>query len=205
MTYQGQMICYYSDQRDNATYGQKLVHQTSTDLKTWGPVVDDVAQPTYTDRPGMTTVSELPDGNYIITYEYGGGPVDGNTTGPYTFPVFYRISSNPLEFNSAEDHALVATDGTVPVSSPYNVWTPAGGENGTIVVSCGTLSTVFINHQLGAPDAWVEVATPEGISYTRTLLVLPNESEILITGAGELGGESNKVTTSSIDVVGVDV
>ncbi|KAK5167504.1 uncharacterized protein LTR77_007203 [Saxophila tyrrhenica] len=200
MTYQGEMICYYSDQRDNATYGQKLVHQVSPDLLSWGPVVDDVAQPKYTDRPGMPIVSELPNGKYFFTYEFGGGPVDGNSSGDYTFPVFYRISSDPLDFDNAEDHALVATDGTVPVSSPYNVWTPAGGENGTIVVTCGTLSEVFINQALGAEDAWVKVETPEGVSYTRTLLVLPDKSEILITGAGELGGKRNKVTTSSIDL-----
>jgi hypothetical protein len=36
------LICYYSDQRANTTHGQKLVHQVSTDLKKWGPVVDDV-------------------------------------------------------------------------------------------------------------------------------------------------------------------
>lgn len=38
----GKLICYYSDQRANTTHGQKLVHQVSTDLKHWGPVVDDV-------------------------------------------------------------------------------------------------------------------------------------------------------------------
>ncbi|KAK3050278.1 hypothetical protein LTR09_008427 [Extremus antarcticus] len=89
-------------------------------------------------------------------------------------------------------------------SSPYNVWTPAGGKHGTIVANCGTLSEVFINEKLGAPDAWVKVPTPEGISYTRTLLVLPDPSEILITGAGELGGEENRVTTSSIDLDDVE-
>lgn len=184
MTYKGQMIVYYSDQRDKATYGQKLVHQVSSDLLSWGEVVDDVAQPKYTDRPGMPIVSKLPNGKYIVAYEFGGGPVAGNASAEYTFPVYYRISRNPLEFNKAKDHALVATDGTVPVSSPYNVWTPAGGKHGTIVANCGTLSEVFINKKLGAPDAWVEVPTPDGISYTRTLLVLPDPSEILITGAG---------------------
>lgn len=53
------MICYYSDQRDNATYGQTMVHQVSTDLKKWGPVVEDVTYPTYTDRPGMPVVTKV--------------------------------------------------------------------------------------------------------------------------------------------------
>jgi hypothetical protein len=42
-----QLICYYSDQRDPA-YGQKLVHVTTSDLRTWGEVVDDVTYPEYT-------------------------------------------------------------------------------------------------------------------------------------------------------------
>jgi hypothetical protein len=56
------------DRRD-PLYGQKLVHQTSGDLLTWGPVVNDVTYPVYTDRPGMTTVTHLPNGKYMMTYE----------------------------------------------------------------------------------------------------------------------------------------
>jgi hypothetical protein len=53
------LICYYSDQRDNATYGQTMVHQVTNDLKNWGPVVEDVTYPTYTDRPGMPVVTKV--------------------------------------------------------------------------------------------------------------------------------------------------
>jgi hypothetical protein len=73
MVYNGQLIAYYSDQRDSA-HGQKLVHQVSSDLHNWGPVVTDVAYSTYADRPGMTTVAALPNGQYIMTYEFGGAP-----------------------------------------------------------------------------------------------------------------------------------
>jgi hypothetical protein len=38
----GKLICYYADQRDNATHGQKLSHQVTDDLLNWGPPVDDV-------------------------------------------------------------------------------------------------------------------------------------------------------------------
>ena len=62
MYYEGQIICYYSDQRD-PLYGQKLVHQVSSDLLSWEPPVNDVTYSTYTDRPGMTTVTHLPNGN----------------------------------------------------------------------------------------------------------------------------------------------
>ena len=49
--------------------------KTSKDLLTWAPPVDDVAYATYTDRPGMTTVTRLPSGKYMMTYEFGGGKV----------------------------------------------------------------------------------------------------------------------------------
>jgi hypothetical protein len=98
----GQLICYYSDQRDPKR-GQKLVHQTTTDLKKWATPVDDVAYPTYTDRPGMTTVAALPNGKWIMTYEYNG-------TGG--FKVHSRVSSSPLTFSSGVDSKLTATDGS---------------------------------------------------------------------------------------------
>jgi hypothetical protein len=59
LTSNGKLICYYSDQRDNATYGQTLVRQTSSDLKKWGAVIEDVTYPTYTDRPGMPVVTKV--------------------------------------------------------------------------------------------------------------------------------------------------
>lgn len=193
MTYEGQIVVYYSDQRD-PKHGQKLVHQVSSDLRNWGPVVDDVAYGNYTFRPGMPVVSQLPLGNWIMTYEFYGA-VEAD------FAVYYRINNNPLKFDESIGQPLIATDGTVPVSSPYNIWTPVGGSLGTIVVSCGTLTEVFLNHNLGAPGAWTKVPTPQGVSYTRNLRVLPNEAEILITGAGHLPpAENNSVTTGTISI-----
>ncbi|KAI1084307.1 glycoside hydrolase family 93 protein [Whalleya microplaca] len=200
LLHKGKLIYYYSDQRDNATHGQKLVHQTTTDLKNWGPVVDDVAYPTYTDRPGMPTVALLPNGQYIYAYEYGGGPNPKSSS--YSFPVYYRLSSDPEDFSSATHHPIVASDGTVPNGSPYLVWTSAGGENGTIIVSSGCCSQVFINKALGAEDAWESVSTPEGVSYTRSLHVFQEDPNfVLIAGGGHLPpSTSNKVTISVISV-----
>lgn len=62
--YEDTLIVYYSDQRDS-NYGQKLVHQETTDLYNWSDVIDDVTYPTYTDRPGMPIVTQLPNGSYF--------------------------------------------------------------------------------------------------------------------------------------------
>ncbi|THV78947.1 BNR/Asp-box repeat protein [Aureobasidium pullulans] len=192
MTYNNTLIYYYSDQRD-PRYGQKMVHQVSSDLHTWGTVVDDIVYGTYDWRPGMPIVSELPLGQYIMTYEfYGAEEAD--------FAVYYRISTDPTNFNASIGRPLIATDGTVPYGSPYNVWTPVGGDLGTIVVSCGNLGEVFLNHNLGAPGAWTKINTLEPASYTRSLLVLPGQEDILIVGGGVLGGEHNAVTASSVNI-----
>ena len=44
MVANNKLIAYYSDQRDT-NYGQKIVHQTSTDGVNWGTVVNDVTSP----------------------------------------------------------------------------------------------------------------------------------------------------------------
>jgi hypothetical protein len=197
--YDGQIAIHYSDQRD-PNYGQKLVYQVSKDLRTWEPPVTDVAYPTYTDRPGMTTVTELPNGKYMMTYEFGGGPTVVGTA--YEFPVYYRISDSPLEFNSAVGYPVVTDQGVQPTSSPYITWSPVGGPNGTILVSSGSYSQVFINQKLGDPDAWKMIPTPEGISYTRNLRVFKhNPNHLLLMGAGVLPpSTTNKVTVSVIDL-----
>ncbi|KAJ3975675.1 BNR/Asp-box repeat protein [Lentinula raphanica] len=191
MLFEDEMIVYYSDQRDPA-HGQKLVHQTSTDLLTWASPVDDVAYDVFDDRPGMTTVALLPNGSYIMTYEFFGAP-------EASFAVYYRVSDDPTTFDSAPGQVLRATDGTIPTSSPFIVWSPVGGANGILAVSANSDSAVFLNQCLGAPNAWTRVTTPESASYSRNLRVMP-DGTLLITGAGVLSGSDNSVTTSSIDL-----
>lgn len=112
MVVNGQMVVFYSDQRDPA-HGQKMVHQVSSDLVNWGPIVDDVSYSTYAYRPGMPTIAKLPNGQFIMTYELCGSP-DGCA-------IYYRLATNPLAFNSATDYRIIASDGTAPSSSPYVV------------------------------------------------------------------------------------
>ncbi|KAI1653703.1 glycoside hydrolase family 93 protein [Daldinia decipiens] len=198
LLHNGKLIYYYSDQRDT-NHGQKLAHQTTTDLRNWGPVVDDVAYSTYSQRPGMPSAALLPNGQYIFTYEYGGGSNPANSG---TFPVYYRLSSDPENFNAAAHHVLKTTDGSVPSGSPYVVWSSAGGANGTIIVSSGCCSQVYINKALGDENSWTKVSTPEGTSYTRSLHVFQEDpTSFLIAGGGRLPpSTTNKVTISVMNV-----
>lgn len=198
MRHQNTLICYYSDQRDNATHGQKMVHQTTTDLRSWGPVIDDVAYPTYTERPGMPTVVQLPNGKFLMTYEYGGSKVLSG----YQFPVFFKVVSDPEKFGPATGTVLKTTDGYIPTGSPYVVWSPVGGKNGTIIASAHSSGDVYVNTGLAEPGTlWRRVATPEKNAYTRHLRVLNDPTKLLIMGAGQLPpSTTNKVQLSVMDI-----
>ena len=205
MLYQDMLVCYYSDQRDPA-HGQKLVHQVTRNSVDWEGVVDDVAYEEYTARPGMPIVSQLgKGGKYFMTYEYGGGPVDGVMPVNYTFPVFYRLSEDPLAFGSVEGLPLVTSDAerTVPEGSPYNVYDE---EEGMLVVSCGNLGDVFVNKRAGDVGSWESRSTGERTSYTRSLRIVENgcgEKGLLLAGGGALPpSEGNRVTVGMVDMEG---
>jgi hypothetical protein len=190
----GKLIVYYSDQRDT-TYGQKIDHQVTTDLRTWGPVVDDVTKPTYSDRPGMPVVTRLPNGNYVMTHEYCGAPEGGCS-------VYYKISADPEAFNSATDQVLRATDGTIPSGAPYVTWLPTGGTNGTLVVSGDTVQDVFINTQGGAANAWVHIQSNVARGYSRGMLPLSDGHSLEVFSGGRNTNTLNPVTYSTIDLGG---
>ncbi|MFF7277392.1 RICIN domain-containing protein [Streptomyces griseorubiginosus] len=189
------LIVYYSDQRD-PNYGQKIVHQTSTDGLAWGSVVNDVATSTYGDRPGMPVVAKLPNGNYVMTYEFWGAPEGG-------FAVYYKISSNPEAFGSATGIALKATDGTQPKSSPYITWLPTGGANGTLVVSANSSDDLFLNTQNGAANTWTRIASTVPGGYSRGLLPLADGHSLLVLSGGHLTSTGlNPITYGTIDLGG---
>lgn len=131
-----------------------------------------------------------------MTYEYG----SFFNSSDYSFPVYFRLSQDPETFGEADDHRLVVNHGTQPQSSPYVTWTPYGGLNGTIIVSCGTLSSMFINQALGQGN-WTDISTPEGVSYTRSLRIIDQDPRfLLLNGAGVLGGSHNRVSASVMNL-----
>ncbi|WP_030668186.1 RICIN domain-containing protein [Streptomyces cellulosae] len=189
------LIVYYSDQRD-PNNGQKIVHQVSTDGLTWGSVVNDVATSTYGDRPGMPVIAKLPNGTYVMTYEFWGAPEGG-------FAVYYKMSSDPEAFGSATGIPLKATDGTQPKSSPYITWLPTGGANGTLVVSANSTDDLFLNTQNGAANTWTRIASTVPGGYSRGLLPLADGHSLLVLSGGHLTDTGlNPVTYGTIDLGG---
>lgn len=179
LLHQNRMICFYSDQRD-PNYGQKLDHQTSRDLRTWSPPVDDAVGTDYGQRPGMPTVARLPDGRWIMTYEGGGG------SGGNFFAIHYKIARDPESFGHASPLILHDQSGHVPSSSPTVTWSPSGGPFGTIVVSANSDDDFFVNRALGDPDRWTR--SPSLVSRGYTRFNIPLEERLVFTvNGGHIG------------------
>ncbi|PQE24464.1 hypothetical protein CJF30_00009965 [Rutstroemia sp. NJR-2017a BBW] len=193
MVYQGQLVVYFSDSRDSK-YSQKLTHVTSTDLLTWKTNVDDVTSSVQADRPGMATVAALPNGKYILTYEFG-----STVNGAYGYPIYYKIADSPLNFLSSPGQALVAKDGTKAGSgSPYVTWSSTGGSSGTVLVSFAGSGNLFTNKALGASGSWVQVSTNVPGAYSRSIRVLPDSTKVLIVGAGWNGNSLNSEVRADV-------
>ncbi|MCL8011229.1 RICIN domain-containing protein [Streptomyces sp. AS02] len=189
------LIVYYSDQRDTA-HGQEVVHQVSTDLRNWGPVVDDVSMPTYADRPGMPVVTRLPNGNYVMSYEYCNAP-EGRCS------VYYKISADPEGFGSVTGRVLRSTDGVIPSGAPFITWLPTGGPNGTLVLSGESRDELFVNTENGAANAWTRMGSNVAGGYSRGMLPLSDGHSLMVLSGGR--GRStgvNPVTYSVVDLGG---
>jgi hypothetical protein len=182
LQYEGQLVAYYSDQRD-PKHGQKLAHQTSTDLKTWGPVVNDVAYEQYIARPGMTVVAFIPPlKKWILVHEL---PIGNSSSHGVNYPVYYVMADSPLEFGKEKGRPIVINNTTAPNASPYVVWSPLGGPNGTIVVSDADRPQVYTNRYGGAEDKWEEHGTPAGAVYSRAIQIFSKYPDKLLLYGGE--------------------
>ncbi|KAK7927454.1 hypothetical protein PG985_004452 [Apiospora marii] len=171
MVYDHQLVCYYSDQRD-PLHGQKLAHQTSPDLTTWGPVVDDVAYDLYEARPGMTVVTYLPEpvDQWILVHER---PIGNSSSHGSHYPVYYVMADSPLEFDSAQREPVRRLEPRR--RHPY----------GTIVVSDADRRQVYTNRYGGDPDRWEEHGTPAGAVYSRAIQILAGYPDHLMIYGGE--------------------
>jgi hypothetical protein len=165
LLHRDRLICYYSDQRD-PNYGQKLAHQTSTDLRQWGPVVNDAVGTDYSQRPGMTTVAQVHDSLWIMTHEAGGN------SGDNFYAVHYKMARDPESFGPAEEHVLHDQDGYVPSAAPVVSWSDSGGPMGTIVVTANSDQDFFINRALGDPDKWTRLSSAMPGGYSRFTIPL---------------------------------
>lgn len=156
LTSSGHLVCYYSDERFRSSrYNQLLGGRVSPDGGlTWGSEFHVCAIPDGVKRPGMAVTAHLPNGQYVMSYEgihFGG---DGQ--------VYIKFSCDGTNWGSGPTDigtAVQTASGAYLGHSPYIVWVPAGGPNGTLVISAQSLRNtaitdreLLINTNLGRGD-----------------------------------------------------
>ena len=194
MMYQGQLVCYYSDENDFLGYnsstgvpaidpdnttatdsgGQVLVHKTWNGSGSWSSPVIDVAGDTVTmgggkteiggGRPGMTNIVPTTDGKWLLTYEYWGG---GDN-------VRYKIASSPLQFY-ATGGAAGTNITALPVSSGSGALARGGSPvlvarpDGSLVYNAAGSADVWVNASGSSSGTWKEYKTSMPSGYSRDL------------------------------------
>ncbi|KAL5330470.1 hypothetical protein ACEPPN_003998 [Leptodophora sp. 'Broadleaf-Isolate-01'] len=194
MAHENKIGYFYSDSRDKL-HSQKLSHQESTDLLTWGPIVNDARDSNYTIRPGMTSIAEMGNGKFLFTYEVDklqGFPAYAHQ------PLNYKIADSPFKFDSATPYPIVSANDNVTASSaPQVIWSPAGGKNGTIVVTASHEESFFLNTKYGDPKAWIRVDSGHGVGYSRALQIIPSTDGkvVLVFNGGSWESHTPKSVT----------
>ncbi|GAA5434576.1 sialidase family protein [Haloarcula japonica] len=166
----GNLVCYFADERmgTDDDYNQLVAYKASDDGgQTWGDEQFVAAIPNGTTRPGMPSVTSLPDDTYMITYE---------VVGPEYLhgEVHVKTSPDGRDWGDPSDvGTLVSTaDGRRFVNGPHVTWTSAGGDDGTILISGkqlvdgnrepaeGNGEVVLANSNLDGSGDWEPVDAP---------------------------------------------
>ena len=169
----GGLVTYFSDERQKANNVlQAVSYRRSTDGGlSWGGVVNVSAPTNASDRPGMITVTRLPDGRYLATFEVVNRPSQTNNTAP----VYFKTSPDGLTWapESSIGTKIALANGRGIGSSPEVRWVPTtGSTNGMIVVSSkwaldatGAISggqNFVVNRNLGS-GSWEQL--PYAVTY----------------------------------------
>lgn len=191
---QNRLVAYFSDERDKKNgYSQLLDHAVSTDGgKSWGAIVYDVAIPDGLSRPGMPIVTRDGKGKYYMSYELVSAP--GYALEPRTNATHFRTSSDGVNWGDPKESGTLVQDRwrQFPNGTPYIVWSPWGGPDGTLIVSSRSVvrdeigrvgQGMFVN-QRGGRGLWSLIETPIDYNidldgYSQTMLPLGDGREIL--------------------------
>ncbi len=190
----GKLVAYLSDERDKKNgFNQLLDHVVSEDGgKSWGPVVYDVAIPDGLSRPGMAIVARDGKGKYYMSYELVSAP--GYPLEPRTNAMHFRTSMDGLNWGDPKTPGTLIQDRWRQFANgtPYIIWTPWGGPNGTLVASARSIvrdnlgrvgQGMFINRN-GGEGLWTLIETPityeiNNDAYSQTMIPLGDGQEIL--------------------------
>lgn len=166
----GKLVCYYSDERQKSSGAlQTVCLRASEDGITWGNLANVAAITNTSDRPGMITVTKLPNGTYMATYEVVNRPsISLNNA-----VVYCKFSADGLTWDASSLGTRVAlSNGRGIGSSPFVKWVDAGGPNGMVIISAKWATdssdvisggqNFYVNYNLGK-GSWERL--PMAVTY----------------------------------------
>ena len=120
------LYCFYSDDSDPA-HSQKLVYKYTTDMVNWSELKECVACDDPKLRPGMISIAKMDNGEYAMAFELVGTYDD----------IYIKKTKDLDDWGDVSDYGepVKTADGVGIGSAPWCAWTPAGGENGMLVVA----------------------------------------------------------------------
>ena len=133
LAHDGYLYCFYSDD-SHPKYDQRIVYQRSKNGIQWEKAVPVCAFDNFIDRPGMPVITKMGNGEYFLVYEYCGSWLE-DTQDCF---VYYKVTNDITNWNPSDPGTRITAKYNgkdyITASSPSCVWTPAGGENGTLFV-----------------------------------------------------------------------
>ncbi len=189
----GALVMFWSDETDSCC-SQKLAQIRSYDGQQWQDRTDTVHSLIASDRPGMATVSQLPNGHFFMSYEL---------CGPAACAVFSRTSLDGWDFGDPHNMGVKvqSTTGQYLEHAPLNRWSPSNlSSNGAILLvgqvmyeSNGSISSsngrlLFVNSNVDGSGLWSVIPAPVSIpnaydnfcpNYSSALLPGPDGKSIL--------------------------
>ncbi|MCP1372642.1 RICIN domain-containing protein [Dyella lutea] len=198
----GALVMFWSDETD-ACCSQKLAQIRSYNGSSWQDKTDTVRSTVPGDRPGMITVSHLPDGHFFMSYEL---------CGPAACTVFSRVSVDGWNFGDPTNMGskVQTATGQYLEHAPLNRWSPSVlSSNGAILLvgqvmveSNGNVSpsngkVLFVNTNTDGTGNWYTIAAPVQVptaydnycpNYSSALLPAEDGSNILELASDYLNG-----------------
>lgn len=225
----GKLVAFFADERQEATHSQFVGHIVSNDGgDTWSAdingntnyapgLVKDVATSIQAERPGMPTVTRLPNGTFVLAYE-----ICTSRSGRVACEAYLKKSTdggNIWGSGPADQGTFVqTTDGRYLGSSPYVTWSPGGGPNGQLMMagmhvrhsSDNTFAledheAVFVNTNNG-DGAWSWFPAPLRIAsggagslsnYSPSLLASTDGTQVRYTAPSYVPGQPKSERTES--------
>ena len=197
----GALVMFWSDETD-ACCSQKLAQIRTYNGDAWQDQTNTVASTVQGDRPGMITVSKLPNNHFFMSYEL---------CGPAACTVFSRTSTDGWNFGTPSNMGtkVQTASGQYFEHAPLNVWSPSAvSSNGALVlvgqvmyesngqVSASNGKVLFVNTNVDGTGNWYTIKAPVQVpnaydnycpNYSSALLPATNGSSLL-----ELASAYNK-------------